>query len=58
MGTYFMLAQLAAGIGTVTIGSVAEKFGLRLPVLIGCAIVLAVWLPIFLKRKTLLRLTS
>ncbi|MEQ9490335.1 MAG: MFS transporter [Alphaproteobacteria bacterium] len=57
MGTYFMLAQLAAGIGTVSIGTVAEHHGLRLPVLIGCAIVLAVWAPIFLKRKSLLRLT-
>ena len=51
MSALFLLTRLAGGIGTVTVGAVAEHTGLRLPLVIAATIALIAWLVIFRKRR-------
>lgn len=55
MGTMFMLTQLAAGIGSLSIGFIAHRTGLVVPV-IGCAVIVFLfWFWIYTRRKTLIQ---
>ena len=51
MGTLFMFAQIASGIGTYLIGYYAASHGLIIPTLVAATICLIVWLIYFIKRK-------
>lgn len=51
MGNMFMLAQLAAGIGTYLIGAFAARHGLVAPMLVTAGLCLIVWLVLFLQRR-------
>ena len=54
MGTVFMLSELAIGIGTWIIGSLAAGHGLAIPMVIGVAVGLLLWLPVYLGRHKLM----
>ena len=58
MGTVFMIAQLAAAIGTYLIGAYAVRSGIQMPVLIGTALSLCVWGIFYRRRDQLLPLGS
>ena len=51
MGSMFMLAQFAAGLGTYLIGALAVSAGLVKPMMVATAICFAVWLYYYLRRK-------
>jgi len=53
MGTVFMIAQLAAAIGTYLIGAFAVSAGLRFPILVGTVISLVVWVVLYQRRDRL-----
>lgn len=55
MGTQFMLSQLAAGFGALSIGFIAHRAGLVAPVIGFAAIASFVWLWIYVRRKTLIQ---
>jgi len=50
MGTMFMLAQFASGVGTYLIGSYAVNYGLAVPTLITASVCFAVWIFYFFNR--------
>jgi MFS family permease len=52
MGTLFMLSQLAAGIGVYLIGTLAAKFGLQPPFIVGVAIGVVIWMVLYVRRLT------
>ena len=54
MGTLFMFAQFASGVGTYLIGYYALKHGLVGPTLIAAALCLIVWLIYFITRNQIL----
>jgi MFS family permease len=43
MGTEFLFSRIAGGIGTYLVGTVAERHGLELPMLIVVAVCLGAW---------------
>jgi MFS family permease len=53
MATRFLLLRLAAGIGTLLIGTTAEHVGLRLPVLVAAGIALLAWALTFRRRQAM-----
>ncbi|MCB1447232.1 MAG: MFS transporter [Rhizobiaceae bacterium] len=53
MSALFLLTRLANGLGTVAVGAAAHYAGLRLPLLAAAAILIAIWLPMFRKRRTI-----
>ena len=53
LGTWFMMVQISAGIGAFLIGNLAVGFGLRLPVLAGCGLVVIVWTALYLRTRHL-----
>jgi predicted MFS family arabinose efflux permease len=54
MGTWFIFAQIAGGIGAYGIGQAAVAFGLKLPTVIFAGLCLAVWLVIYINRRRLI----
>lgn len=52
-GTVFMISQLAAAIGTYLIGAYAVSSGVRMPILIGVAVSLCIWVAFYLHRDRL-----
>lgn len=54
MGTWYMFAQIAGGIGTFGIGQAAARFGLQVPTLIGVGCCLLIWLVVVINRKRLI----
>ncbi len=54
MGTWYMFAQIAGGIGAYGIGQSAVAFGLKLPTVIFAGLCLAVWLVIYINRRRLI----
>ena len=54
MSTQFMLQRVAGGIGTILIGSEAEKTGLRTPMLVAAALAIAAWGVAFSNRDRIL----
>jgi len=50
MGTFFMIAQLAAAIGTYLIGAYAVRSGLKTPILVGSVFSFGIWIIFFLYR--------
>ena len=54
MGTWYMFAQIAGGIGAYGIGQAAVAFGLKLPTVIFAGLCLAVWLVIYINRRRLI----
>lgn len=55
MGTWYMLAQIAGGLGTFGIGQAAARFGLQVPTVICAGLCIGVWLIIAINRKRLIR---
>ncbi len=54
MGTWYMFAQIAGGIGAYGIGQAAVAFGLRLPTVVFASLCLAIWLVIYSMRRKLI----
>ena len=54
MGTWYMFAQIAGGIGAFGIGQAAVSFGLKLPTVVFAGICIAVWLVIYVNRNRLI----
>ena len=46
MSAQFLLQQGANAVGVATVGGVADDYGLRIPLLCGCALAFAVWIAI------------
>jgi MFS family permease len=51
MSTRFLLLRAAGSLGVVATGALADGWGLRLPLLLGCAMALAVWGVAFTGRR-------
>jgi predicted MFS family arabinose efflux permease len=51
MSAQFFLQQGASAVGVALIGGVADRWGLRAPLLCGCAAALLVWLVLFRRRS-------
>jgi len=56
MGTLFMFAQFASGLGTYLVGYYAVSYGLAGPTLVAASICLVVWLYYFARRKQITRI--
>ena len=54
MGTWYMFAQIAGGIGAYGIGQAAVAYGLRLPTLVFGVLCLALWFAIYVNRRRLI----
>jgi len=54
MGTMFMLAQFASGVGTYVVGYYTVRHGLAFPTLIMASVCLAVWLLYFFNRHRII----
>ena len=54
MGTWYMFAQIAGGIGAYGIGQAAVAFGLQLPTVIFAGLCVAIWFFIWINRRRLL----
>ena len=53
MSTLFLMTRIAAGIGTVAVGGVAQYAGLRLPLLVTAAVLVVVWLVMYRRRAAI-----
>lgn len=53
MSTLFLMTRLAAGIGTVAVGAIAQYGGLRLPLFAAAAILVAVWFLMYRRRQAI-----
>lgn len=51
MGTEFLFSRIAGGVGTFLIGTISERHGLQLPMLVAVAVCLIVWAWAFSRRK-------
>ena len=54
MGTWYMFAQIAGGIGAYGIGQAAVAYGLKLPTVIFAGLCIAVWFIIWINRRELI----
>ncbi|MEM7294554.1 MAG: MFS transporter, partial [Pseudomonadota bacterium] len=54
MGSWFMFAQIAGGIGAYGIGHTATSFGLQWPTVIAAGVCIVVWLCVYINRDALL----
>lgn len=53
MASRFLLQRVAAGLGTLLVGTTAEHFGLRLPILVAVSLALIAWALTFRKRRAM-----
>ncbi|HVI89073.1 MAG TPA: MFS transporter [Dongiaceae bacterium] len=53
MATRFLLLRAAAGIGTLLVGTTAEHYGLRLPILVAVGLSLLAWALTFRRRQAM-----
>jgi MFS family permease len=51
MGTEFLFSRIAGGVGTFLIGTISERHGLQLPMLVAVALCLVAWAYAFSRRK-------
>ena len=50
MGTEFLFSRIAGGIGTYLVGSIAERHGLQLPMLVLAAVCVVAWVCAYARR--------